>query len=121
MKKIAAFSISVLTLVAAYAPKAYAQFSGDWFRFLPAGFATGDLTTTIGTIINLALLLAGVVAVVYLIIGGYQYITSGGNAEQAQAGRTTVLNAIIGLVIIFASYVIVNFVLSRITTYRPSL
>jgi len=86
----------------------------NWGDFLPPSFRTGNLTQLIGDVISTALLLAGVVAVIYLIIGGYQYITSSGNAEQAQTGRTTVLNAIIGLIIIFAAYVITRFVLSRI-------
>src|SRR5579872_3069435 len=47
-------------------------------------------------IINIMLLFAGIVAVFFIIIGGYRYITAQGNAEQAEQGRTTVVNAIIG-------------------------
>jgi hypothetical protein len=98
--------------------KAYAQ----WTSFFPAASQAaggGSLESLIQTVINAVLLIAGVVAVIYLIVGGYQYITSGGNAEQAQSGRTTVLNAIIGLVIIFAAFVIVRFVMQRIAPVEP--
>jgi hypothetical protein len=98
--------------------KAYAQ----WESFFPAASQAaggGSLESLISTVINAVLLIAGVVAVIYLIVGGYQYITSGGNAEQAQAGRTTVLNAIIGLVIIFAAFVVVRFVMQRIAPVQP--
>jgi TRAP-type C4-dicarboxylate transport system permease small subunit len=77
-------------------------------------FGGGSLPELIQRLINIALLLAGVVAVIFLIIGGYSYITAGGNAEQAAGAKTTVLNAIIGLIIIFASFLIINFVISRI-------
>lgn len=96
----------------------------SWRSFFPIDVQQvggGSLEQLIQTIVNVVLLLAGIVAVIYLIIGGYQYITSSGNAEQAQAGRTTVLNSIIGLVIIFAAYLIVQFVLTRIVGYNPSI
>jgi heme O synthase-like polyprenyltransferase len=74
------------------------------------------LPIIIGRVIDILLVLAGVVAVVYIIIGGYQYVTSAGNAEQAGQAKNTVLYAIIGLVIIFAAFLIVNFVLGRLRT-----
>ena len=71
------------------------------------------LEILIPRIIQILLIVAGLVAFVYLIIGGYQYVTAGGNAEQATAARTTILNAIIGLVIIFASYAVVTWFMAR--------
>ena len=91
-----------------------AQGWNDWRGYVPGGIQ-GSLQDYIKAIINAALLLAGVVAVAYLIIGGYKYVTSSGNAEAVEAAKTTILNAIIGLVIIFAAYVIVDFVYRIIT------
>jgi len=62
------------------------------------------------TVINWALAIAFGVAVIYLIYGGFRYITSGGNEESAEKGRGSVVNALIGIVIIVLSYVIVNVV-----------
>ena len=76
-------------------------------------FTMKDLSSSVRSLINIMLLVAAVVAIVYLIIGGYQYITAGGNAEQATAARTTILNALIGLVVIFSAFAVVNFVVSR--------
>jgi len=59
-------------------------------------------------IINWALYLAGMIAVIFVIIGGFLYMTSAGDAGQAGKGKTTLINAIIGLVIIVLSYVIVQ-------------
>ncbi len=60
--------------------------------------------------INILLGLAATVAILYIVIGGYQYITSAGNEEQAGKGRKTVTNAVIGLAIIILSFVIVRVV-----------
>jgi len=62
----------------------------------------------IGAIISLMLTIAGAIAVVFVIIGGFMYVTSAGNEEQAEKGRKTLTNAIIGVVIVILAYVIVN-------------
>jgi len=59
-------------------------------------------------ILNALLGIAGIVAVLFMIIGGFQYIVSRGNEEQAEAGKRTVSYAVLGVVIIVLSYVIVN-------------
>jgi hypothetical protein len=61
-------------------------------------------------IINWALYLAAIIAVIFIIYGGFLYITSAGNATQAGTGRTTLVNALIGLVIIVLSYMLVQVV-----------
>ena len=61
-------------------------------------------------VINFLLLFAGLIAILFIVIGGYKYITSAGNAESAKSGRETVVNAIIGLVIIILAFVIVSVV-----------
>lgn len=81
----------------------------------PGGGITGAQTLTgpgglIANIIVLMLSLAGIVAVLYVIIGGFWYITAAGNEEQAEKGKNTLLNAVIGIVVIVLSYVIINVV-----------
>jgi len=72
------------------------------------------LMDVISTIINLAFAIAGIVAVVYLIMGGFNYVTAGGNPEAVDGAKTTLVNAIIGLVVILVSYLIIQFVMSQI-------
>lgn len=63
-------------------------------------------------VINKILLpIAGTIAVLFIIIGGFQYITSGGNEELAEAGKKNLQNAIIGLVIVILSYVIIRVII----------
>jgi hypothetical protein len=45
---------------------------------------------------------------------GFKWMTSAGNTEAIKKSRETIINAVIGLAIIFASYVIVNFVMERL-------
>lgn len=51
---------------------------------------------------------AGAIAVLFVIIGGFWYITSAGNEEQAEKGQKTVTNAIIGVIVVVLSYVIIT-------------
>jgi hypothetical protein len=102
--QVAAF---VLTLTLAIAPVAFAQFN------VPSSGGTGlpndtSISQFIMKIINIALTVAGLIAVLFLIIGGFRYITSAGNEETAESAKKIIINAIIGVVIIILSFVIVR-------------
>jgi hypothetical protein len=73
-----------------------------------------DLMSVIGRIIQIAFALAGLVATFYLIMGGYNYITSGGDPEAAEGAKVMITNAIIGMVVILVSYLIVDFILVQL-------
>jgi hypothetical protein len=51
---------------------------------------------------------AGSVAVIYIILGGYEYLTSGGDSKKIASAKATLLWAIIGLTIIISAQVIVT-------------
>ncbi|MBI2355934.1 MAG: hypothetical protein HYV13_01855 [Candidatus Doudnabacteria bacterium] len=59
-------------------------------------------------IINIALAIAGLVAVLFLIIGGFRYITAAGNEEAGESAKKIITNSIIGIVVIILSFVIVR-------------
>ena len=63
---------------------------------------------------NTILYIVGIVAVVMLIIGGIKYVISGGDSKKVTDAKNTVLYAIIGLVIAFLAFAIVNFVISAL-------
>lgn len=65
----------------------------------------------ITTIINILLFIVGALAVIMLIIGGLRYTISGGNASAVTAAKNTILYAIVGLVIAFLAFAVVNFIL----------
>ena len=63
---------------------------------------------------NTVLYIVDIVAVIMLIIGGIRYVISGGDSKKVTDAKNTVLYAIIGLVICFFSYAIVNFVITSL-------
>jgi hypothetical protein len=101
----------VISLILTLAPVALAQFQTPD----PGGTGLpGDSTISgfILRIINIALAIAGLIAVLFLIIGGFRYITSAGNEETAEQAKKIIINAIIGIVVIILAFVIVR-VISR--------
>ena len=63
---------------------------------------------------NTILYIVGIIAVIMLIIGGIRYVISGGDSKKVTDAKNTVLYAIIGLVISFLAFAIVNFVISAL-------
>ncbi len=98
----------VLTFAFALAPLAFGAFQD------PCASGTGGLPcdTSISSfiikIINIALTVAGLIAVLFLIVGGFRYITSAGNEETAEQAKKIITNSIIGIVVIILSFVIVR-------------
>lgn len=65
-------------------------------------------------IINYVLGFVGAIAVLIIIYSGFVYMTSRGNEKQIESAKNSLTYAIIGLVVIFASIIIVNAVISAI-------
>lgn len=57
-------------------------------------------TEFFGRIVTIALFIGGALAVIYLIYGGVLYVTAAGDQEKATAGRTAIVNAVIGVIVI---------------------
>ena len=73
---------------------------------------TGDkLNNVIKTIVNLLSAIVGVIAVVMIIIGGFKYITSGGDSNKVSGAKNTLVYAIVGLFIVALAQLIVHFVI----------
>jgi hypothetical protein len=77
--------------------------------------AQSQVNDLIADIINIFSIVVGIVAVIMIIIGGFKYITSGGDSGNVTGAKNTILYAIIGLVIVALAQFIVKFVLSKAT------
>ena len=82
---------------------------------IAAGGQFGALSNiTIGSIVSaiiiLVLIIAAIVFFFMLVIGGIRYITSGGDKAATEAARGQITAALIGLVIVFAAWAIINLV-----------
>lgn len=80
----------------------------------PQGTAQSDLIDAVITILNVFLILASLVAVVFLILGGVRYITSQGSEDAADQAKSTILYAVIGLIVIGLAAALVRFVVQAI-------
>ncbi len=70
----------------------------------------GDFQALSQNIISVLLITISIAALLVIIYGGYLYMTSGGNPEQAAKGKNAILGAFIGLVIAFAAYAIIQYI-----------
>lgn len=74
-------------------------------------YLAGDddtVASIINTIINYVFPAAGIAVLIYLLIGGYQIMLSGGNPKNIEQGKSKITNAIVGFIIIFVAYWLVQ-------------
>ena len=69
---------------------------------------TQYITNVTSSLLQIALVLAGGLAVIYLVYMGIQYITSAGSPDKAKVARAGVINAIIGIVIIMSAFFLIR-------------
>lgn len=73
------------------------------------GYAT-DFGNMVSSLINVVMVAAALLVFAYMIWGGVEWITSGGDKGKAESARNKLTAAIIGLVIVAASYAVVTLV-----------
>ena len=69
-----------------------------------------DLEGVFGNVVSVVLGLAGVVLFIMLILGGFSYITSGGDPKKVESARNTLTYAIGGMIFIALAYLIIKFI-----------
>jgi len=81
-----------------------------------AGFADNetDMAVIVGKIIAVVIRFLGLIAVIIVLIGGFQWMTSGGDSEKISNARKLMINGLIGLVIIVLAYAITVFVIGKL-------
>jgi cytochrome bd-type quinol oxidase subunit 2 len=112
LAKISSKAVATVTMVAGSATAAFAVDS-------PLGWISGiqgqdeELNTWVVDLINWAIGLAALAAVVMLIAAGFLYITASGDENKIGKATKTLTFAIVGLVICFIAVMLVNFVLNQ--------
>lgn len=80
-----------------------------------AGFTDpGSLPILIGNIIGVALGFVGFIVFVFVLYGGFLWMTSQGNEEQVTKAKGMITNAIIGFIIITVAYAITSYVVTTV-------
>ena len=118
MKKLAALSLSVYVFFSLALPTFAQPVDVDpcptesGFNKLCDNFGPEQGTRIIGQVLNILLIAAVVLALFFLIYGGIRWILSGGDKAKVETARQTIVAAIIGLIVAFLAYFIVNIILS---------
>lgn len=79
-----------------------------------SGLRNTDIRITVAKIIRAAMGLLGIVSIVIILIGGFKWMTAGGNEEQAGEAKKWIYSGVIGLAIILSAYAIANFVVNSL-------
>lgn len=87
-----------------------------------SGGGTGALGSVANKIVNIFSFVVGAISIIMIIYGGFRYITSGGSSEGVSSAKSTIIYAIVGLVIVALAQIIVHFVLNLSSSaINPSL
>ena len=84
-------------------------FSGTW-KFITDPITGGPITpaTIINSLIPIIFILAGIILLFILVFGGFTIFVSAGNPEKIKKGTGMITSALIGFLIIFAAYWIIE-------------
>jgi len=95
-----------------------------WYRYLSqanvagnceiTNFQISDIPLVALALVEIALRVAALVAVGYIMYGGIQFVVAQGESDKTKKARQTVINALIGLVIALSATAIVAFIGSRL-------
>lgn len=69
----------------------------------PSGFST-----LLNNVISMLVALAGIALFAYLLMGGFQFVTAGGDKVQIDGAKKTITNAVIGIVIMSVAFLLVK-------------
>jgi len=81
---------------------------------LPNPLQADNIPQLVGYVVKGLLGVTGAISLFMMVWGGIVWMTSQGNAERLKQGKDTILWAILGLIIIFMSYILINFIFTLI-------
>ncbi len=121
--------ISVMQSVTSYFKSFAVVCSGDfgffqfptWYKYLPGTCADGltlpekynivdGIPLILLAVFEIALRIAGLVAVIFVVYGGVTYVISQGEPDKVAQAKGTIINALVGLLIATFAVAIVSFI-----------
>ena len=78
------------------------------------GGGSTDFANVICEIIKIVVGFMGAVAAIFVVVGGFQFMTSAGDAGKVAKAKQTILYSLIGLIVCVLAFAIVNFVITNI-------
>ncbi|MDP2932871.1 MAG: hypothetical protein Q8N81_01960 [bacterium] len=95
--------MSLLSVVYAAGDNIPANTFGQWF-------AWSDPAKLISTVIQLIMVVAFLLAFIFLLVGGVQWIMSGGDKAAMDAAKNRLTAALVGMAIVAGAYVLIRLV-----------
>lgn len=96
-----------------------------WWQYLGGDNSSGSCTPALNSlndiwaigiaVLDMLLYLAGIVAVISIIIAGITYVTSVGNSEKTTGARRRIVNSLVGLAIVVSASVLVSFIGNKLS------
>jgi hypothetical protein len=122
MQKFSKFLLSLAIVTALAIPAAHIAMAQNNDLFGMNGVSTGlnntlstaDPRVVVGRIINVVLGFLGVIAVGIILLGGFKWMTAGGNEDKVGEAKKLLGAGVIGLVIILSAWAIATFVINQI-------
>lgn len=121
-------SVSPVALAQSNASACSRSFLGfpTWFKYLPmspppectvqtAGVGGSVAVLVLMALIEIMLVLAGIIALGFIIFGSYKFILSQGDPQKVAGARTTIANAVVGLIIAIVASRVVSFIAGRLS------
>ncbi len=107
------FTIGAFLFLSNLASAATDQFGMNFPAKL--GLPNNDPRLVIMSLVRLALGFVGIIAVIIIMYAGFLWMTSAGNEQKVDDAKKTLVNAVIGLVIILSAFLIVSFIINKIS------
>ncbi|MCU0679462.1 MAG: pilin [Planctomycetes bacterium] len=82
----------------------------------PLNLANADPREAAISLIKLLMTFLGIIAVVIVLYGGFVWLTAAGNEDRVSTAKKIIVAGVIGLIIILAAFLIVNFVVENVST-----
>lgn len=82
----------------------------DAFKTQTSASYTGFLQTKAGQIVGLVLSFVGVIFLILMIYAGITWMTAAGNEQQVTKAKSLMINATIGIIVVFAAYALTSFI-----------
>ncbi|OGD93914.1 hypothetical protein A2697_04930 [Candidatus Curtissbacteria bacterium RIFCSPHIGHO2_01_FULL_41_44] len=95
--------LTLVGLLTAFVSPVYAQTDPPPAKLL-------DVVDILQRIIKLLAPAAGIAFFVMLLVGGFQFVTSGGDPKAAGQARSTLTMAVIGIILVVASWLILKLI-----------
>ena len=112
--------VSSLAATSLLAPDASAQVTSGINAATTGEMRGKSVDNTVGSIVNVLLWVVGILSVAMIAWSGFKYITSAGDTSKLASAKSTLIYAVVGLIIAILAYAIVTFVRTQVVSTGKS-